>query len=107
MCGNEQGTLAGELMHERRAAMLEGAQLERSLNSRDRDKTPQETAGWVQWAIGTGEAVYTVLRKCGLWSQMAGLNPYPPLPFMGLGQIPPPLWAPSCSLAQNILCPHV
>lgn len=37
-------------------------QLERSLDSESR-KTPQETAGSVSWAIGPGEAVYTVVRK--------------------------------------------
>lgn len=47
-------------MCERRAAMLEGTQ---SLDSEGRDKTPQEVARRVPWAIGTGEAVYTVLRK--------------------------------------------
>lgn len=43
--------------------MLEGAQLEQSLDSEVRDKIPQEVAGRVPWAIGTGEAAYTVLRK--------------------------------------------
>lgn len=63
MCGNEGGTLSRELKRERRTAMLEGAQLEQSLDSEGRDKTPQEAAGRVPWAIGTGEVVYTVLRK--------------------------------------------
>lgn len=40
-------------------------QLERSLDSESREKTPQETAGSVSWAIGPGEAVYTVVRKWG------------------------------------------
>lgn len=60
-------------------------------NSEGREKTPREVAGRVSWDIGSGEAVYTMVRKWSFWARWPSLNPCPPLPFLGIGQIPPSL----------------
>lgn len=45
--------------------MLERTQTERPLDSKGREKTPQEAAGRVLCNIGSGEALYTVVTKGG------------------------------------------
>lgn len=64
--------------------MLQGPQVERSLDSEGREKIRQEAGGRVLWNIGIGEAVYTVVRKWGSQARQPGFDPSLLL-FVGLG----------------------
>ena len=64
-CGTGEGPHPRRPVHEQGIAVLEGTQLERSLDCEGRKMTPQEAAGRISWGISSGEAGYPEADKWG------------------------------------------